>query len=704
MNSKLKILILEDSPDDADLIERELRKAGLDFSSIVVNQRVEFEAALHEVRPDVILSDHSLPSFNSLEALKLYHDSQSALNLAAPFILITGAVSEEFAVQCIKAGADDYILKDRLKRLPAAIQSAMEKSRIESERRKILKEVIANEAMMKEAEQMAHFGSWQIDMTTGKHKWSDETFRIYGYSPGEIEPTYEIFLSHVHPDDREELKDKLDQALLTEDHNKSEMRIIDKQGKVKYIESKVLIRRNSHGSPVSVTGFNMDVTDTKNADIQLQKSQLKYKSLFDQNPDGVYSLDLKGNFTNANKALVELAGLDAGKLLQIDFKRFLTEEDADFVNAKFKQCLNGEAQRYQAKFLNSHGTEIILDITNMPILVNNQIVGVHGIAKDITKNKELELLLDKVHRLAMIGGWEMDVESQKISWTPITKEIHEVPADFIPDADSGMLFYKEGINRQTVMDAVEHCKVDGKPFDLELEITTAKGNPRWVRVIGNGEFKDGKCIRLFGSFQDIHERKRAEETLKEADKEKIAILESIADAFFAVDKNGVVTYWNNIAEEKLHVPKEKIVGKNLWDVFNMELPDIFQQNYYKALNENVVVHFQEYYPPGNMWLDVSVFPSSSGLSIYFRDITELRKYTAAIELQNAKLKEIGWIQSHEVRAPLARIMGLINLIRDAGDAEINHIEILDLIMTSAKELDGLIRTIVRKTESLEGEK
>lgn len=704
MDSILKILILEDSPDDADLIERELRKAGLDFSSTIVNQREEYETALHEVRPDVILSDHSLPSFNSLEALKLYHDSQRALNLAAPFILITGAVSEEFAVQCIKAGADDYILKDRLKRLPAAIQSAMEKSRIESERRKFLEEVIANAAMMKEAEQMAHFGSWQVDLLNGKQKWSDETFRIYGYSPGEIEPSYELFLSHVHPEDREQLKSQLDDVMISGYACKSEMRIIDKSGHVKHIDSKVMIKRDSNGKPISITGFNMDVTEKKMADLKLQKSQQEYKSLFDQNPDGVYSLDLNGNFTNANRTLVELSGLDAESLVQIDFKRFLTEDDAARVTEKFNQCLHGEAQRYQAKFQNNDGAEIILDITNMPIVVNNKIVGVHGIAKDITKNKELELLLDKVHRLAMLGGWEMDVESGKISWTPITKEIHEVPADFVPDVNAGISFYKEDVSRQIVMDAVDQCKAGGKPFDLELEIVTAKQNTKWVRVIGNAEFKEGRCIRLFGSFQDINERKQAEEAVKDVDKEKITILESIADAFFAVDKNDIVTYWNNIAEEKLQVPKEEIVGKNLWDVFNMELPDIFQQNYYKAMNENVVVHFQEYYPPGNMWLEISVFPSVSGLSVYFRDITELRKYTAAIELQNAKLKEIGWIQSHEVRAPLARIMGLINLIRDEGNGEVNHIEILDLIMTSARELDVLIRNIVRKTESLEGEK
>src|SRR5690606_14845924 len=120
MEKFLKILILEDSQDDADMIQRELKKAGILFKATVVNKRQDFEDALQQIQPDVILSDHSLPQFNSIEALKLYKQYKDALNLSAPFILITGSVSEEFSVQCIKGGADDYILKDRLKRLPAS--------------------------------------------------------------------------------------------------------------------------------------------------------------------------------------------------------------------------------------------------------------------------------------------------------------------------------------------------------------------------------------------------------------------------------------------------------------------------------------------------------------------------------------------------------------------------------------------------------
>jgi signal transduction histidine kinase len=128
----LKILMLEDLQDDVGLIERTLRKEGVKFASRRVDSQEEFTASLQEFQPDVILSDHALPQFNSLEALKICR--QKAIN--APFILVTGTVSEEFAVSCLKQGADDYVLKSNLVRLPSAIQNALKQRHHEARRRK----------------------------------------------------------------------------------------------------------------------------------------------------------------------------------------------------------------------------------------------------------------------------------------------------------------------------------------------------------------------------------------------------------------------------------------------------------------------------------------------------------------------------------------------------------------------------------------
>src|SRR5580704_12190934 len=130
MDRPLKILHLEDLPADAEMVDRVLRKSKLWFEKKVVIDRPDFLKALRDFKPDIILSDHSLPAFNSLEALKITREE----GLHAPFILVTATVSEEYSVNVIKEGASDYILKDRLERLPNAVQNALDKCLMERER------------------------------------------------------------------------------------------------------------------------------------------------------------------------------------------------------------------------------------------------------------------------------------------------------------------------------------------------------------------------------------------------------------------------------------------------------------------------------------------------------------------------------------------------------------------------------------------
>lgn len=128
----LKIILLEDFSDDVDLVNDILKKEGLSFVLRTVDTRNDFIRLLSEFIPDVVLSDHSMPQFNSIEALHIC----KAVELQVPFILVTGTVSEEFAVQCIREGADDYVLKSNLTRLPSAILGALRKKAEETHRKK----------------------------------------------------------------------------------------------------------------------------------------------------------------------------------------------------------------------------------------------------------------------------------------------------------------------------------------------------------------------------------------------------------------------------------------------------------------------------------------------------------------------------------------------------------------------------------------
>jgi signal transduction histidine kinase len=146
MEKDLKVLVLEDMEEDLELIKRALTKAGLSVQTRRVDTKEEFLHALSEFEADVILSDHALPQFNSAEALKLCRKQ----GLKIPFILVTGAVSEEFAVNSIKQGADNYVLKSNLTRLPSAINNALKQREDEKAKQRANQELILqNEELIK---------------------------------------------------------------------------------------------------------------------------------------------------------------------------------------------------------------------------------------------------------------------------------------------------------------------------------------------------------------------------------------------------------------------------------------------------------------------------------------------------------------------------------------------------------------------------
>lgn len=142
MDGDLKILMLEDSPVDSEIIQRMLKQEFPHTRFSVVKDKEEFDRSLNQSLPDIILSDNSLPQFSAVEALRVIRERR----LNVPFIMVTGTMSDEFAANIIKSGADDYILKDRLIRLPAAINAALLKRRAEQEKNEALQERMESEA------------------------------------------------------------------------------------------------------------------------------------------------------------------------------------------------------------------------------------------------------------------------------------------------------------------------------------------------------------------------------------------------------------------------------------------------------------------------------------------------------------------------------------------------------------------------------
>ncbi|NER81184.1 MAG: response regulator, partial [Leptolyngbya sp. SIO1D8] len=231
---------------------------------------------------------------------------------------------------------------------------------------------------------------------------------------------------------------------------------------------------------------------------------------------------------------------------------------------------------FHVEILNYHkdGTPYWIDIRCSPLLNEmGELQGYMAIESDITETKQAttqlarqQLMLEAMSRLGRIGAWEIDQVNQKLYLSSMTKEIHELPPDAEPDLETAINFYKQGKSRDLIAQAVQAGIEQGIPWDVQLEMITAKGNEIWVAATGQAEFKEGVCVRLFGSFQDISDRKRAEQELIQA--KEAAEAAALAKSNFLASMsheirtpmNGVIGMLNLLQENQLN-PYQRLQAK-----------------------------------------------------------------------------------------------------------------------------------------------
>ncbi|MBS1526201.1 MAG: response regulator [Bacteroidetes bacterium] len=269
MTQNLKILHIEDVQSDAELVERTLRKAGIDFEKLVVDTRAEYLKALDEFNPDVILSDHSLPAFNSLEALRLLKQR----GRDTPFILITATVSEEFAVNVMKDGASDYVLKDRLQRLPSAVNNAIAKHQSDNDRHAYQNKIFQSEALFAKAELLAGFGTWRMELATNTTTWSAGTYLLLGFERDEVDASYDNFIRNIHPDDLELFEKKFNDAIMNAEQAEVDFRICNNSNDTtRYLNCQFEFESNENNGQADIIGFIQDITRSKEAQSEIENT------------------------------------------------------------------------------------------------------------------------------------------------------------------------------------------------------------------------------------------------------------------------------------------------------------------------------------------------------------------------------------------------------------------------------------------------
>ncbi len=269
MPEKVRILILEDVPSDAELVQRELRKMKISFVAKCVDTREAFLAAFESFSPDLILSDYTLPAFDGMTALRLAGERAPEV----PVIIVTGSISEETAVECMKAGAADYVIKEHLVRLISAVEGALERKRERERTRRAEQRLSESEARLVEAQGLARVGSWAWDMRCNEASCSDELYRIFGVAAEDFDGSYESFLGVVHPDDRDRVTRAVQKALDERQHYSAEYRVVRPDGTECMVQARGKATYDEAGQPVQLTGTVQDITERRLLEEQLRQAQ-----------------------------------------------------------------------------------------------------------------------------------------------------------------------------------------------------------------------------------------------------------------------------------------------------------------------------------------------------------------------------------------------------------------------------------------------
>jgi len=271
VKSLLRILLLEDDARDAELIQELLEADQFDCEVIRAQTRAEFVAGLANAAINLILADYKLPSFDGLSALKLALAARADL----PFIFVSGSLGEEVAIEAVKIGATDYVVKSRLSRLVPSVQRALREARERAERKKAEEAFRRSEMYLAEAQRLSLTGSFGWDPASGEIYWSNESYRIFECEPT-IDPTIRMVLDRTHPDDRMRLRQILNRASIERSEFSAEHRLLMADGSVKYVRA--VARPSTSEDPQSFVfvGAIMDITERNRAEEERERlSQLE---------------------------------------------------------------------------------------------------------------------------------------------------------------------------------------------------------------------------------------------------------------------------------------------------------------------------------------------------------------------------------------------------------------------------------------------
>ncbi|MES2477644.1 MAG: PAS domain S-box protein [Bacteroidota bacterium] len=382
----------------------------------------------------------------------------------------------------------------------------------------------------------------------------------------------ETLFDLLHPDDSVVMRRQLEDSIREQKAFQATNRILT--GQNLYCTIQWNVTPDSSGTEWYFIG--RDITEDRIKQEHLKYNEQQLSAFFENSQGFMCTHDLKGNFLTVNSAGASSLGYSKDEISRLSLFDIVHKSRHQFLESYLREIKSKGNLKGQMVVRDKSGAihfwmfnnVLEKDMDNKEYVIGNaiDITDRYLLEEDLKKTKEL---LEQTNNVARIGGWEYNIEKKALFWTLVTKRIHGVAADYIPDLESGINFYKEGENRKTIRQAVSNAIEQGLNADLELQIITRKGNEIWVRAIINSEFQNGICKRIYGTIQDIDQSKNAALEVSRSRKLFKDVLSSASEvSIIATDLNGLITLFNSGAEKLLGYRSEELIGKHNPGIFH----------------------------------------------------------------------------------------------------------------------------------------
>ncbi|BAO56223.1 PAS domain S-box protein [Nonlabens marinus] len=567
-----------------------------------------------------------------------------------------------------------------------------------------------------QASRLAKIGSWEIDIENQSLFWSDKVHEIHGTDPNTYESNLEEAINFYRKDFRPMVQEAIQESITSGNPFDFEAVIVSTD------KTEIWVRANGvaemvDGKCTRLYGSVQDINDRKEAEVRLQ-------SLADNLPGVVYQYQIFPDGTDAlnyvSGSVEQLCGYTAAEIKEnFDLIWNGVKNGGDFeeVQADVSRSIETKT-RWNSRFrymMPSGEFKTFLGTGEPEFLADGSVI-YNAIILDVTEEVKNEKLLEQTVRTARMGSWEMDLVHQdgnNMYWSPMLFDILELDESYNPTLTGGIEFHV-GESKERIQKALELLISDGIEFDEEILLITAKGNERWNRAIGKSEVVNNVRVKIYGSFQDIHERKvaeinalKAKEIAQLSDAKFKAYTEQSPIAIYTTNVEGDCIYANNTWLDLAGMTMEEALGKGWANALHPDDEDYVKNNWYKSVlsNGKWVYEYRFQHKNGDVvWVNGTakeLFNKNNELVGYLGtniDITEIKKSeTERSNLQKTienSLNEIYIFDAETLQYTYINKGALINL--GYSSKEIEALTPLDLkpnfTISSFKELINPLET------------